>query len=28
MSGLQQRYSPYHLVPKQLSPPAAADTRN
>ncbi|KDR17764.1 T-box protein H15, partial [Zootermopsis nevadensis] len=28
MSGLQQRYSPYHLVSKQLSPPAAAETRN
>ncbi|XP_069698760.1 T-box transcription factor TBX20-like [Periplaneta americana] len=28
MSGLQQRYSPYQLVPKQLSPPAAAETRN
>jgi hypothetical protein len=28
MSGLQQRYSPYHLVPKQLSPPATAETRN
>ncbi|PSN37644.1 hypothetical protein C0J52_25937 [Blattella germanica] len=28
VSGLQQRYSPYHLVPKQLSPPASADARN
>jgi len=28
MSGLQQRYSPYHLVPKQLSPPATAESRN
>lgn len=28
MSGLQQRYSPYHLVSKQMSPPAAAETRN
>jgi len=28
MSGLQQRYSPYHLVPKQLSPPVMAESRN
>jgi T-box protein 20 len=28
MSGLQQRYSPYHLVPKQLSPPVTPDIRN
>ena len=28
MSGLQQRYSPYHIVSKQLSPSTAVDSRN
>ena len=28
MGGLQQRYSPYHIVSKQLSPSTAVDSRN